>query len=160
MENQTRRQKICSKQLSSICAIVILVLVGETWNACVESFTKKEGVWNILASRGRREEATALPTKKNRETCWSKGTGLKGRVICRLATPSGNRTRVSPVAGAYSTTRPTVSEAAIPPSVRCAPGQVTDTYTPHIDHWAQLDDAAATVTDRGAQPRQLVMGGT
>ncbi len=32
----------------------------------------------------------------------------KGRFACRHATPSGNRTRVSPVAGAYSTTRPTV----------------------------------------------------
>ena len=31
-----------------------------------------------------------------------------GRVFCRFPTPSGNRTRVSPVAGAYSTTRPTV----------------------------------------------------
>ena len=29
-------------------------------------------------------------------------------------TPSGNRTRVSPVAGEYSTTRPTVLEAIMP----------------------------------------------
>ena len=41
-----------------------------------------------------------------------------GRHSCREATPSGNRTRVSPVAGAYSTTRPTVSEAVSPPFVR------------------------------------------
>ena len=53
----------------------------------------------------------------------------KGRVVCRQATPSGNRTRVSPVAGAYSTTRPTVSEAVSPPSVRCAPCRSEDTYT-------------------------------
>ena len=46
--------------------------------------------------------------------------GHKNRTcICTLSTPSGNRTRVSPVAGAYSTTRPTVSEAVSPPSARC-----------------------------------------
>ena len=48
-----------------------------------------------------------------------KQKNVLGRVFCRLATPSGNRTRVSPVAGAYSTTRPTVSEAVSPPYVRC-----------------------------------------
>ncbi len=41
---------------------------------------------------------------------------------------SGNRTRVSPVAGAYSTTRPTVSEAVNPPYVRCAQVKKADTY--------------------------------
>ena len=108
----------------------------------------------------REKRSYSIAHQKKSRNVLVKRDRVKGRVVCRLATPSGNRTRVSPVAGAYSTTRPTVSEAAIPPSVRCAPGQVTDTYTRHIDHWAQLDDAAATVTDRGAQPRQLVMGGT
>ena len=40
-----------------------------------------------------------------------------------ITTPSGNRTRVSPVAGAYSTTRPTVLEAVNPPDVRCCPSR-------------------------------------
>ena len=53
----------------------------------------------------------------------------KGRFVCRLATPSGNRTRVSPVAGAYSTTRPTVSEAVSPPWFRCRLGQTQGIWT-------------------------------
>ena len=39
--------------------------------------------------------------------------------IVELTTPSGNRTRVSPVAGAYSTTRPTVLKAVSPSRLRC-----------------------------------------
>ena len=63
--------------------------------------------------------------KKWQKNC--KKTALlpqKGRVIVGSPTPSGNRTRVSPVAGAYSTTRPTVLEAVNPPSVRCTPATI------------------------------------
>ena len=51
------------------------------------------------------------------------------RFCCRVTTPSGNRTRVSPVAGAYSITRPTVSEAVIPPQLRCCNWQLQHPYT-------------------------------
>ena len=118
---------VCVLQASSIyfgesrchlCAFLRLVteiMVGRKPYACssrrnVESSgsssdTRKKNGYSSKSRGGR---------NKNHRLCKS-----CGRVFCRLATPSGNRTRVSPVAGAYSTTRPTVSEAVNPPSVRC-----------------------------------------
>ena len=95
---------------------------SSSWKSCLGLKTRGQDP-KVLGQLSGKSEARAV--KKN---CNVSQKAYFGRFICRHATPSGNRTRVSPVAGAYSTTRPTVSEAVSPPFLRCPPAARRASY--------------------------------